>query len=343
MSAFDKKEEMIRLFKEGKQIQEIASLVGVSRPTVRKYLQAEKLTKTVEELWFGDDVERDICWMYKIVQDASQVAKHFEASAQGVRKVLLRHGVELRKVPERELNTEPFRNLVLDIPEEVNEFLNKIPRRVNPRTAKAESLFKQIGTEEKAYWLGFIYADGGVHISHNPKLYFGVKELDKDILLKFCRFIGINDDSVKPVNRTVKGKKYTSQCLEVPGIALCQILIDKGVFPKKSLTQPPPTNDIVPEDLVFHFIRGYFDGDGGINSDGSISVTGTLDMIEWIVKRFGDSAERKLSQKDLTKNTFTYRVGGEMAKEILDKLYLGCSVALDRKLSAYKSLCGFSQ
>jgi len=343
MSAEGKKEEIVRLYEEGKLIKDIARLTNVSRNTVRKYLQKCGLTKKAEELRFGKETEKAMCEMYHSIQNIEEVAKYFGASGQGVRKVLLRNGVELRKVNERSLNTEPFRNLNTAIPVEVEILLNKVPKRINPKYQKATQLFEEIDTEEKAYWLGFIYADGGVYVGKNPKLYFGVKESDKDILVKFCKFTGISEDSIKTVTRKVKGRTYTSLCLDVPSVTLCQALLRKGVMPNKSLIQSPPSNEVLREDLIFHFIRGYFDGDGGINSDGSISVTGTLDMIEWIVEKFGDSTDRKLSQKDPNKNTFTYRIGGKKAKEILDKLYLNCSVSLDRKLKAYKSLCGFSQ
>lgn len=336
-------EDIVRLFSEGNQIQEIANILGISRRTVSKYLQKEGITKTSEELRFGEDTEKAMCSMYANVQCVSEVARFFGASQQGVRKVLLRNGVVLRKVPIRELNTQPFRNMTTHIPEEVLAFLNKQPTKTSPKYAKAVSLFEKIDTEEKAYWLGFIYADGGIAVKRTAKLYFGVKESDKELLINFCRFIGIPEDSVKTVPRTVKGKVYNSQTLEIVSIPLCQSLIRKGVLPNKSLTLAPPTKEVLPKHLITHFIRGYFDGDGGINNDGSISITGTLDMVEWIIEHLGEDSKRKLSQKDLNRNTFTYRVAGQKAKEILNKLYLNCNVALDRKLSAYKSLCGFSQ
>lgn len=343
MSAADKKDEIVRLFADGTSINDISNNLGVSRPTVRKYLQSTGLTKTADELQFGKDIEKEMCDMYSITQNIADVAKAFNASDQGVRKVLLRNGATLRKAVKKELNTEPFRNLENDLPEEIVNFLVKVPKRTRPRYSKAVDLFNVIDTEEKAYWLGFIYADGGIYIGNTTKLYFGVKQSDKDILIKFCKFIGISEDSVKTVNRTVSGKLHASETLEVCSLPLCQSLVGKGVLPRKSLTLSPPSEGLFRDDLVRHFIRGYFDGDGGINADGSISVTGTLDIVEWVVGKFGDLAERKLSQKDLTKNTFTYRVGGDKAREVLDMLYHDCKVALDRKLSTYKSYAALTE
>lgn len=41
-------------------------------------------------------------------------------------------------------------------------------------------------------------------------------------------------------------------------------LKNKGCYQGKSLTLTFPSKDIVPEHLIRHFIRGYFDGDGSV-------------------------------------------------------------------------------
>lgn len=345
MSAEGKKDEIVRLYKQGKLIIEIAEIVGLSRRTVRKYLQQEGLTKKAEELRFGDELETRICERYKQVKNMNIVAREFNASSTGIRKVLLRNGIQLREINKREINDEPFRNIKTELTDHVIKFLEKVPKRTSNKYKKAVEMFSEINTEEKAYWLGYIYSDGGVYIYQNlnAKLYFGVRESDKDILEKFCKFIGISDESIRFVPRKINGKVYNSYALDVPSIPLCQVLIRLGILPNKSLNLAPPDESIVPDELVTHFIRGYFDGDGGINKDGSISITGTLDMVEWITKKLNLSTKRKLVQKDLNKNTFTLRISGREAKEILNKLYANCEVALDRKLNTYKSLCGFSQ
>ena len=42
-------------------------------------------------------------------------------------------------------------------------------------------------------------------------------------------------------------------------------LIKQGCIPNKSLVLTFPNKHQVPENLINHFIRGYFDGDGSIN------------------------------------------------------------------------------
>ena len=52
--------------------------------------------------------------------------------------------------------------------------------------------FETIDTEEKAYWLGFLYADGSVS-SNEDKIELGLAEQDMHHIEKFRDFIGINN------------------------------------------------------------------------------------------------------------------------------------------------------
>lgn len=47
------------------------------------------------------------------------------------------------------------------------------------------NFFEVIDTEEKAYWLGFIMADGCVSITHSPKVLLGVAEKDAEHIREF--------------------------------------------------------------------------------------------------------------------------------------------------------------
>ena len=53
-------------------------------------------------------------------------------------------------------------------------------------------IFEKIDTEDKAYWLGFLYADGSVGSKEN-KIELGLAEQDLHHIEKFRDFIGINN------------------------------------------------------------------------------------------------------------------------------------------------------
>lgn len=124
--------------------------------------------------------------------------------------------------------------------------------------------FDEINTEEKAYILGFMYADGTnqERIDSENYISFTQLEQDKDILEK----INICMESNYPLYETIQesnGKlKYK---LSICSQQLSDTVNILGATPRKSLTLKFPNKNIFKsEDLIRHFIRGYFDGDGCI-------------------------------------------------------------------------------
>lgn len=127
-----------------------------------------------------------------------------------------------------------------------------------------QKFFNTIDTEEKAYILGFLYADGCNYISSN-----GQKEIiacqleqDKDILEK----IKIALESTYPLYTEIqKENGKTKYIFRVTSSELSDDLYKLGVVYKKSLIlQFPEYNIFKDQSLIRHFIRGYFDGDGCI-------------------------------------------------------------------------------
>ena len=53
-----------------------------------------------------------------------------------------------------------------------------------------EDIFDNIDTEEKAYWLGFLYADGNV-ANNASRIRLSLAENDLEILEKFSIFISL--------------------------------------------------------------------------------------------------------------------------------------------------------
>ena len=147
--------------------------------------------------------------------------------------------------------------------------------------------FEIIDTEEKAYWLGFLYADGSVG-SKEDKIELGLAEKDLKHIEKFRDFMNItNKISYREKTKSYRMSFRSAQCK--------QDLINKGCVPKKSLILNFPNENQVPKYLIRHFIRGYFDGDGWFTNTekcfqvGIIGtenfINGFLDSIENIDKK----------------------------------------------------------
>lgn len=113
-------------------------------------------------------------------------------------------------------------------------------------------IFDDINTEEKAYWLGFIAADGNVSSSRH---YFEIslQKGDRDHLEKLRNFLGIS----APLSET----KHAFR-LQVGDRDFRLSLISRGIVPKKSGILEYPIR--VPEYLTKHLLRGYVDGNGSI-------------------------------------------------------------------------------
>jgi intein/homing endonuclease len=140
-------------------------------------------------------------------------------------------------------------------------------------TSKREirhDFFKNIQTELQAYLLGFYAADGSAD-EKRSMLRIKLSEKDKEIveLYKIISpeartFNTGNYESVATVrNNTVKtGNIYG---IEITSIILINDLVDLGFGFKKTYLESSIPN--IPENLIRHFIRGYFDGDGCITGN----------------------------------------------------------------------------
>lgn len=147
-----------------------------------------------------------------------------------------------------------------------NNLINS-PNRVKLKPSKYnidENFFKKIDTEQKAYVLGFLYADGCISENKNS-FSIGLKKQDEKILLEILKVMQSNQILYYHKSRYSNKNKYTEKaCLNICNKILHTDLINLGLTPRKSLTLVFPSTDILPINLQRHFMRGYFDGDGSI-------------------------------------------------------------------------------
>lgn len=197
-----------------------------------------------------------------------------------------------------------------------------------------EDIFEIINNEEKAYWLGFLFADGNVQYKdeiNKPKRYaieLTLSEKDKPHLRKFEKFINC-ENIIKEKTVKYKDKVYKAVRIYLSSKRMCDDLINKGCIPKKSSIKKMPKLD---EDLITHFWRGYFDGNGSIwftkTGNLNIELHSSLDMITSFKDYF------KISTSiDKPSGCYRIRKSGEEALNILDKMYKNHSICLDRKYS----------
>jgi intein-encoded DNA endonuclease-like protein len=133
-----------------------------------------------------------------------------------------------------------------------------------------DKYFEIINTEEKAYWLGFIAADGyiqGKQHYFNRSLCIALAEKDKEHIEKFKNCI----NATHPIHiftNNQYNKKYAR--ITITNEKVCLDLEKLGVPEHKSLILQFPNTSQIPENLQMHYIRGYFDGDGSLKKKGKI-------------------------------------------------------------------------
>ena len=195
--------------------------------------------------------------------------------------------------------------------------------------------FDEIDTNEKAYWLGFFYADGCVAAptASNPYLVeLGSK--DKEHLEKFKSAIKANNKVTKAI---VRGCEYYQ--FNIQDEQLHSSLIKHGCIPQKSkiLTKLPD----ISKEFFGDFLRGYFDGDGCLYHEKARNVfrvsfvSGSLPFLQELqhalgldrltIQKTGAYALSVVAQKDV------YRILTLMYKNS-DK-----QARLDRKYELYKN------
>lgn len=207
--------------------------------------------------------------------------------------------------------------------------------------------FDEINTEEKAYWLGFLTADGW--INKNDKSNAGVTGIelqygDLNHLKKFNKSIGGNyqiTDRWKICSLSDnKEKKHHLCCIRIFSLTMYNSLVNKGFAKNKSYDFHIPS---LREDLIRHYIRGYFDGDGcftftnksfhinfitasKILSDDIVSVL-KLNNLNVIVNQYVNDFGTVMYRPDI------YRQQDKI--NFLNWIYKDCNVYLDRKYKKY--------
>lgn len=78
-------------------------------------------------------------------------------------------------------------------------------------------IFDTIDTPEKAYWLGFIVADGYLNVNRRM-LRIKLGDIDKNHLLKYINFLGGDEDMLKSETHNITGNTQwyvTTYCKEI--------------------------------------------------------------------------------------------------------------------------------
>lgn len=200
--------------------------------------------------------------------------------------------------------------------------------RNNPNckyTELPDNYFKEINTEQKAYILGWIASDGS--IKTNNTIVINIHQKDQEILekIKNC----ISQKLILKFQNRKNASPMVSLCLNSKEMCLdvCSHLkINPG---KKAYKMRLPDLE---EGLMWHFIRGYFDGDGSIRqvTDRSLDCS-IASVCKPIKEKIQDFCKISCSV-----NPDSVYWSTDNAMKFLNRLYQNSSIQLDRKYKIYQ-------
>lgn len=216
------------------------------------------------------------------------------------------------------------------------------------RTYKVnKDFFKCINTEEKAYVLGFICADG--HIEKD-RLVITVSIKDKDILEKI-KYALKSEHTIKEIKRknpyqNTDRKELILVELQVNSVELVAPLFNMGLNTNKTYTLDGSILKFIPKHLMRDFLRGYFDGDGNIffgtrYSSGykyNINICGNEDFLLKSFQVYFPS-NNKLYKDLYSKNCYVWKISQkDKVKDFMYYLYYNSSIFLQRKYNEYRKI-----
>ncbi len=196
--------------------------------------------------------------------------------------------------------------------------------------------FSKIDNEQKAYWLGFIAADGSVQNKT------GMRKLAIELSMKDRGHIECFRDHIQSdhkIYEVYRKKSYEgwdfethSVRLDLPSAILVEDLGKQGIMPRKTFKLQPPS---VRKNLIRHWIRGYFDGDGCIYSRGKnrcFNVIGRKVVVSYIRDHIPMNGPI-YAQKNIWR--FDVYCSGGNIKKLYRYLYDEMTICLDRKRAKF--------
>lgn len=272
---------------------------------------------------FTIEQRKEICRLYtEERKGASGIGKIFDCCDKTIKRILTEEGITLRSHRDSKKQYE-----------------------------YDETYFSQINTSDKAYWLGFLYADGYITKPKQGNPVLGICLAEPEPIEKFKKALKSN----LPVRSYKKVKGYSDKSIEYR-IAFCskQMVEDLekwGCVERKTFKLKFP--DFLTEDLVPHFIRGYFDGDGSVflhitKNNGKEYImlgsqfSGIESFLKDMVKHFDFIEEDQCVYQDKRKETDCWRIqlaSNLRSLKLYHYMYKNCpqDICLSRKREKFEN------
>ncbi len=257
--------------------------------------------------------EEEMAIIKGYVEDLEQViplSKRFKVAQRTITGILRAHGIRIRTGNDSDI----------------------VPYSLNKR------YFERVDTQEKAYLLGFLFADGSVSAKSNG-ITIGIN--DVEVLNFFVKELALEGKEYYYNPNHEKCITLSFSCREMK-----EDLLNLGCNPSKTFTLTFPGFEKISKELFRHFIRGYFDGDGSITVTERtkqahlVSSTIFCNQIKEILQNdFNIKCSKVGSYPPNKKETSEFHIcGKENLKRFRSFMYEDSNLSLTRKKIIFDTL-----
>lgn len=264
--------EVIRRYLDGESISTLARAYGVTHGAIGGHLDRNNIVRraTPYSKRYRTEELEEAMRLYASGLSGPKVEAESGIPISALYGALRRAGVlthgKLTLAQKDEAETryqadEPLQNIAADFgvcPSVIRLVLTKRGVRIRStgehlrRYSCDHHFFDEVAHELTAYWLGFFAADGCVTHRHNLALSLGTKDAAHVYAFR---------DALQSDHRVFRPKgRQDRTTIMINSPWLTAGLAKHGVGPRKSLTHEWP--DFLSDELLPHYLRGYFDGDG---------------------------------------------------------------------------------
>jgi len=344
---------ILQRFQEETSLRQIGREVGRPDVTIRRALEASGVSfgapRTTSRR-SSPEAEAHVLRLYDQGLSWREITEQVHVTSTTVSRILQRNGREFDRKPK---GTEGNAELIGALYESGHSTraigrmlghgkstINNVVTRNGGKVRTVQGceypdFFDRVDTPEKAYWLGFISADGCiVATSRNPEgghLALQLAIRDRAHLVKLKESLGAHA-GVRTLVRENFGKTLGYALLTVGSRRLTQALLALGVTPRKSASMQPWDG---PVHLMPHYWRGMVDGDGSLarKTEGKFTVflcgseLCVCGFAKWAAQVCGTTA------KPYARSGCWYIgvSGRHQVVKLVSVLYKDAAVSLDRK------------
>lgn len=301
---------------------------------------------------FNEEQVKDICNKYRYENMLeTDIGEVYNVSRKVIKRILtenscIRAYKDAKWLDEQyninKLNKREIAKLANCNEMSIHKYFNKFELETDDTISRKrkydynENFFDCIDSSEKAYWLGFIVADGCI-INNASDMKLSVTLCIDDIehLRKLANEI-CPDIKISETQTFLKatGKYYNMCGIRFYNRHLINSLMKLGVDERKSLKEVYP---IIPEEFDRDFIRGEFDGDGCFsicNGRPHVTMIGSEELInsvrDKLIKHLGIDAKIRRDKK-----LFVITYTSSKAEKFMNWIYENKDICLDRKYDKY--------